>query len=499
MKLAIGQLNPTIADLENNVKRCVAAAKQAKRFGADVLILPELVIPGSPARDILLDASFIQAIQAANADFAHLCKDLLPVVAGSVAVAEPTQGSQLFNTLFLFENGNYSQLAQKHHLRSDNVFFEPRWFSTGSLQKKLVINGQPIGCYFYDDLRINQTLAEDALVVACSASHFQTGIMAERMNLAKKLGKLCCVANLVGANDALVYDGRSFLYSPNFGLVGTLNAFEEDLQVRDTDNLTGCKQKLLLKEDELIQAIVLGISDFFKKNNLDRAYIGLSGGVDSTLVAVLAVMALGRDAVMGVAMPSRHTDPRSTQSALQLSQTLGIKCDVVSIEPLHKAFEAVLGEEIILFNTDENIQARIRAMLLLGYTNRYGGVVINTSNKTELSLGYGTINGDLSGSICPIGDLTKPEVYQLAHYLNQKEAIIPEFILTREPTAELKPNQVDPFDYAVVSPKVEAMISNHQSNEMIRKAENKRQHLGIVIKLKPITFGRGRMMPVTRK
>ncbi len=252
-------------------------------------------------------------------------------------------------------------------------------------------------------------------------------------------------------------------------------------------------------EEELYFALVLGVRDFARKNRLSRAFLGLSGGIDSAVVAAIAAEALWSDRVTAVAMPSRYTDPRSTACARELAETLGIHFEMVDLEPLHAATEAALGDLCKEGIGAENIQARLRAMILMGFVNRYGGMLLNTSNKTELALGYSTIYGDMAGTLCPIADVTKTEIIKLAHWINTHRAPIPRFTLERPPSAELRLDQVDPFDYAVVAPEMEQLVRADRSDARLRQSEHKRWQMGVVLKVSERAFGTGRMIPITRR
>ncbi|MFN2145959.1 MAG: NAD(+) synthase, partial [Anaerolineales bacterium] len=232
---------------------------------------------------------------------------------------------------------------------------------------------------------------------------------------------------------------------------------------------------------------------------IQRAFIGLSGGIDSALVACLAAEALGPERVTGVALPSRYTEERSTESAEELAKNLGIGFEVVPIQEMHRSAEASLGKLLEEGTGAENLQARLRMIVLMGYVNRYGGMLLNTGNKTEAALGYATLYGDTAGSLCPIGDLTKPQVYRLAEWVNRERELIPPFCLSRAPSAELRPGQVDPFDYEEISPKLEALVQANRSSPAMRLAEHKRAQSGVVLKVSEKAFGPGRMIPITRK
>lgn len=278
-----------------------------------------------------------------------------------------------------------------------------------------------------------------------------------------------------------------------------LGRFEEVVRIIDL-NTKGTKDtKDFSGEEELFRALTLGVRDFARKNGMKKALIGLSGGIDSSVAAVIAAEALGAENVTGVAIPSRFTDVRSTESARELAGNLGIKYEQVELEKMHEAAEQALGAERSGGVSGENIQARLRMVILMSYVNSGGGFLINTSNKTELTLGYSTLYGDMAGAISPLGDVTKMEVIRLGNWIHGKWKVIPEFVMTRVPTAELREGQVDPFDYEVVSPKMEAMVLADESNAMVRASEHKRWQMGVVLKVSERAFGRGRMVPITRR
>jgi len=260
-------------------------------------------------------------------------------------------------------------------------------------------------------------------------------------------------------------------------------------------------------EQELFQALVLGVRDFAAKNHLPHAFISLSGGVDSAVVAVIAAEAVGPERVTAVAIPSRYTDPRSTAAARDLALALGIGFEVVELEPLHAAAEAVLAHlSSAGGNTErgevaaENVQARLRAMIVLGYVNARGGMLLNTSNKSEQALGYSTLYGDMAGTLCPIADVGKPGVYALARWINAERGnVIPAFVLERPPSAELRPGQVDPFDYDEVTPHLERLVSENRGDPALRRSEHKRWQMGVVLKVSDKSFGTGRLIPITRE
>jgi NAD+ synthase (glutamine-hydrolysing) len=239
---------------------------------------------------------------------------------------------------------------------------------------------------------------------------------------------------------------------------------------------------------------------FVAGNGLKRVFLGLSGGIDSSVVAVLACEAVGPGRVTGVAIPSRFTDQRSTTAARELAATLGMGFEVVELEAMHAAAEESLTHVIAHGTTvAENIQARLRAVILMAYVNRYGGLLLNTSNKTELALGYGTLYGDLACSLSPLGDVTKPDVLALARWINRRSEVIPPFVIERPPSAELEPDQVDPFDYPKIAPAMEELVLANRSNPVLRRSEHKRWQHGVILKVSAKAFGSGRMVPITRR
>jgi len=527
LKIALAQINPTVADLPGNVERCLDAIATAGRLGADLIVLPELAIPGYPPRDILCDASFTEAAFEATRDLARSAADGPPAIVGTITPSgrRLPHHPGLYNAAVFLRGGEVHLVAAKRLLPTYDVYFEARWFLPGPPASPVTIGGTRIGVLICEDLWDDgydihppaDLLAAGAeILVGISASPFRRGMFAHRLAVMRRPRCPLVYVNLVGANDELIFDGRSLALDAGGNLLTQLSAFEEAVQVVDMDEsrimnhessiqqpVTSCQLPVTSyqhPEEELFHALVLGIRDFARKNGIPRVFLGLSGGVDSAIVAVLAAEALGPENVTAVAIPSRYSDPRSTSSARELAEALGIGFEVVDLEPLHAAAEQMLGDLLAGGTGAENVQARLRAMVLMAFVNRDGGMLLNTSNKTELTVGYSTLYGDMAGTLCPIADLTKPEVYALAQWIQEtKGSIIPRFIIERPPSAELKPDQVDPFDYPKISPMLEQLIQENRSNAAIRRAEHKRWHMGVILKVSEKAFGTGRMIPITRK
>ncbi|MBI5296669.1 MAG: NAD(+) synthase [Chloroflexi bacterium] len=503
MKLALAQINTTVGDLAGNIARILDAARQAR--DADLIVFPELVVPGYPPRDILYDASFVEAVGAATQDLARQSKGLPPMLVGSFAPS----GKKLFlhpalhNIAYLIHDGEMRIAQVKQLLPVYDVFYEPRWFVPGEKTlPPIEIAGKRIGVLICEDMWDEEypihpgaelkAMGAEALV-CMSAAPFHKGSLQDRVHHASRQGLPIAFVDLVGGNDELVFDGGSFILGH-----GKLNRFEEQVEILDW-NLERGEWKIELESvEDIFHVLVLGVRDFAHKNRLKQGFIGLSGGIDSSVAAVIAAEALGAEHLTGIAIPSRYTDPRSTEAAQELASNLGIGFEVVELESMHKAMETALGS-LAEGVGGENLQARLRMMILMSYVNQRGGFLVNTSNKTELTLGYSTLYGDMAGAISPLGDVTKPEVYELARYINVGRDIISSYVMERKPSAELKPEQVDPFDYDTLAPELEKMVLANESNAAMRASEHKRGQMGVVLKVSEKAFGSGRMMPITRK
>jgi NAD+ synthase (glutamine-hydrolysing) len=518
MRIALAQITPCVGDLEGNVARCLAAIQAARKQGATLVVLPEMAIPGSPPRDILFDPSFVEAVAKATVDLAQRADDGPPAVVGTLmASGRRLPGHPgLYNAAVLLGGGEPQLAAAKRLLPTGDVSFEPRWFEAGPSLPPTTVAGKSIGFLVGDDLYDEghethppaELIANGAdLLVCIAASPYHRQIVRQRLFHARRHHSTLVYVNLCGGSDELVYDGHSFVVDEDGHVVARLAGFEEEVRVVDLEKLAPRRRQSKARsteptdgepEEEIYRALVLGVRDFARKNRLERAFLGLSGGVDSAVVAAVAAEALGPDRVTAVAIPSRYTDPRSTACAQELAQALGIHFEVVDLERLHAAAEQTLDGLLEGGTAAENVQARLRAMILMGFVNRYGGLLLNTSNKTESALGYGTLYGDMAGTLCPIADLTKPQVYALAHWIHNSRGVIPQYTLDRPPSAELRPDQVDPFDYDEVAPAMERLVRENRSNLALRRSEHKRWQMGVVLKVSQKSFGSGRMMPITR-
>jgi NAD+ synthase (glutamine-hydrolysing) len=513
MRIALAQINACVGDLEGNVERCLAAIETAHSQDAALVVLPEMAVPGYPPRDILFDSSFTEAAAEATRDLARRAGGGPPAVVGTLMPGDRRLPHHpgLYNAAVLLDGGDVRLVAAKRLLPTYDVFFEPRWFLPGPALPPTVVAGKRVGFLVCEDLwdegydvhPAAELVADGAELLVCiSASPYRRGIMEQRLYHARRQHCPLVYVNLCGGNDELIFDGRSFAVDKQGGVIARLAGFEEEVRVIDLEKDAPAElpaDKREHPEEELYRALVLGVRDFAQKNRLERAFIGVSGGIDSAVVAVIAAEALGPERVTAIAAPSRYNDPRSTTCARELAQALGIHFEVVELERLHAAAEETLGDLLDGGTTAENVQARLRATILMSFVNRHGGMLLNASNKTELALGYATLYGDMAGTLCPIADVTKPEVIVLAHWIQSVHGLIPRFTLERPPSAELRPGQVDPFDYAKVGPAMERLVRENRSDAALRRSEHKRWQMGVILKVSAKSFGAGRMIPITRR
>ncbi len=506
MKIALCQINSIAADLEGNITRCLSAINQVLPDQPDLIVLPEMSVCGFHPLDILFDPSFGEALEMANLDFARLNQHHPPVLFGSL---NPIPGTSKFhNCAFLAKQGTLELVAQQEFLWDIDIHFDSRWFISGSLRQPLRIDEHTILPFVGKDIfelaekRVDFPTEKDSqpdLILSLTNQVFTANQTALREKTMKAIPYPLLLVNQVGGFDSLILDGGSFYSHPQQKFYFSFPFFKAHNQTINFPNPDFPAPILLSEEEQWAQAIPLGIYDFFQKNNIQHAFIGLSGGIDSALTAWLTVQAIGKKNLTGLSLPSRFNNPLSTVTAKKLSANLGIQYHEISIDPFYALFKEQLPDLFTKDSVAENIQPRLRTMILMAYVNFYGGLLINTSNKTELTLGYGTLYGDLAGTLSPIGDLTKPQVFSLANWINRKEEIIPSFILNRKPSAELKTGQVDPFDYPVISPELEELVLHNQSNPIMRINEHKRGQFGTILKVSEKTFGLGRIMPITRK
>ena len=533
MKIALCQINATVGDFENNCKKILSFYSNSVDANADIAVFPELAITGYPPQDLLLEQSFVdrnvQELEALTSVVDHV-----PMVVGYV---QPI-GKNLYNSAALLQNGEISGRYDKVLLPTYDVFDEDRYFTPGEkrfplkakIGKKTIFLGVEIcedmwdkdyTCKVTDEL-VN---AGAEIILNISSSPFSEGKFCERERLIKGHVDRCRVpflyCNLVGGQDELIFDGNSIAYSANGKRIAAATSFKEEMVIVDLDSDEEIEHDNLSREEELFAALTLGISDYFRKTGHSKCVIGLSGGIDSALTACLAKEALGEENVLCVSMPSRFSTQHSKDDAEELAENLGVEYRVLAIGELTSVYETTFDSQfdgMARDTTEENIQARIRGNFLMAFANKMGYLVISTGNKTELALGYCTLYGDMSGGLAAISDLNKMDVYAMCKWYNQDRGkeIIPASTLTKKPSAELAEDQVDPFDYEVVSPLVEEIVENHRTkaelvklgydaklvkdvNRLVHRSEFKRRQAAPGLRVTSKAFGMGRRYPIVNR
>ena len=526
-RIALAQIDCSVGDVDGNVARITDAVRAAIEHGADLVLTPELAITGYPPEDLLAKAHFVDEARAALDTVASACVG----VAALVGFVERS-GGRLRNAAALCGDGAVRGVYRKRRLPNYGVFDEERYFEPGDGPLHFEQGGLTCAATICEDLWVPDLAAESAalgagvvLNISASPFHAGKGLERERMLQARAAdnGVWICYCNLVGGQDELVFDGRSVVLSPEGTVVARGRAFAEDLLVCDVPGAVARVEDILEGEDEEVyDALVLGLADYFRKNGFTDAVIGLSGGIDSALTAAVAADALGAGHVHGVLLPSRYSSPGSVSDAEALCANLGIECRTLPIEAPFSSALDVLAPSFADREADvaeENLQARVRGTLLMALSNKFGWIPLATGNKSELSVGYATLYGDMVGGFAPIKDLYKTRVYQLARWRNAKAEVIPRSSLEKPPSAELRPDQVDtdslpPYD--VLDPILRAYVEQDRSLEeitdsgferttvekvtrMVDAAEYKRRQGPIGIKITPKAFGRDRRMPITNR
>ncbi len=525
LRISIAQINSGVGDIEGNCSKITDCIRSAKEAGADVVVFHEMAITGYPTKDLLLSDEFIASAQAA-ADRIREESRGIAVIVGSIE----RSGDGLYNTAFVFNDGVEIYTYHKRHLPNYDVFDEKRYFKQGNDTGVFELLGRKMGISICEDIWVpggpadSQAEAGADILINISASPFHYSKSGIRRNMlsgsASRNGVPIVYVNQVGGQDDLVFDGESYAYNSKGEMIARAKPFNEDLLTFALGD-NPINEESLSTEEEVYEALKLGLRDFVQKNGFSKVVLGLSGGIDSALVAALAADALSPENVMCVLMPSRYSSDHSINDAKELCENFGIPYKVIAIEPAFRAFSDMLAtafEGTGQDTTEENIQARIRMINLYAMANKFGYMVLNTSNKSEAAIGYGTLYGDMAGDLSVIGDVPKTMVYALCRHVNELAGYgkIPENILTKEPSAELRENQKDSDslpDYSTLDKIVHEYVEEVRSPEEIAKeevdktllkdvvrkidrAENKRYRSSPQIKITPRAFGTGRRMPI---
>ena len=538
MRIAMLQLNPVVGDITGNTNRLISALKGVT---ADLIVTPEMSICGYPPRDLLLAKGFVQSCETAIQRIAQEVPDKTFIVCAPRFSAAT---GRVRNSAHVVQDGEYIAVCDKKLLPSYDVFDEKRYFEEGDSPCIFQLHGETIGILICEDFWRGQDAnsaptydcnplqdcidSKCDIIVSPCASPFvlgkRDGHIKYALELSKKHGMTIVVNNQVGANDDLIFDGGSFI-TVEKGVLGELPLFEIAYKMFDTasDSITLLKSS---PEEQCFRALVSGTRDYFVKTGHKGALLGLSGGIDSALTAVIAVSALGKAALTGVLLPSRYSSKGSIVDAEQLATRLGIATETLPIEPLHQAFERTLQNRCLQTEgiVEENAQARIRGLLLMAMSNERGSLLLATGNKTELAVGYSTLYGDMDGALSVIGDIYKTDVWKMATWLNERYSKIgfttppiPESSITKLPSAELRPDQCDQ-DSLPEYDKLDSILRLHidfelgaeeiedelglpyelvtQVIRMVDRAQFKRDQSAVILKTSPRAFGKGRRMPI---
>ena len=563
MKIALAQLNPTVGDLDGNLEKLKLNLAEIGRAGADLMILPELFLCGYPPRDLLDRSSFIKQCESALEELKKISA-LYPktaILVGTITRCQLTHGKKLHNSAVLIENGKTLFTQSKSLLPAYDVFDENRYFEPARKVLVYPFHDEVLGIsicedawnetdgpqpHLYEQNPLSQLHKAGAtLIINLSASPYYLGKERLRLNIlarqSQRLKLPLLMINQVGGNDELIFDGNSLALNYEGKVRAQAVQFSEEILTIETDDLKPIKFKsenvtLPVKSElkspplttpdpmeQMEKALVLGISDYFKKCGFKQTVIGLSGGIDSALTCALAVKALGSDNVWGITMPSPYSSGGSVEDSRILAENLGIRFDIMPINPIYQNYLDTLEplfEKRPMDLAEENIQARIRGNLLMAIANKFGRLLLATGNKSEMAVGYCTLYGDMSGGLAPISDLPKSLVYALSHYINQEKIIIPPATLSKEPSAELRPDQKDqdslpPYDLLdkvlalYIDEGLDAATISDQEKfplemvseiiTLVNRNEYKRRQAPPGLKVTSKAFGSGRRMPIAAK
>jgi NAD+ synthase (glutamine-hydrolysing) len=543
VKIALGQINPTVGDFSGNSKKIVDFARQARLRGANIALFPELAVCGYPPRDLVERPAFVARSRQAVEEVARAIPDIA-VVCGFVSPAKKETGKSVMNSAAVLSGGQVQFVQSKMLLPTYDVFDEMRHFDPATSQKVLPFCGRQLALTICEDAwndkhfwhrrlynidPVEELLRAGAnLVLNISASPFHLGKRELRREMLETIARDNRVpvvfVNQVGGNDSLVFDGSSLVIAPDGRTVARAKSFEEDLVLFDSETLTGdMHHQIEGEEGSAYSALVVGTRDYVRKCGFQKVVIGLSGGIDSALTAAIAVDALGAENVTGIAMPSQYSSEHSVIDAKSLACNLGIRFEIVPIKQVfddyRKALQPIFAgkpEDV----AEENIQSRIRGNILMAFSNKFGALVLTTGNKSELGVGYCTLYGDMVGGLAVISDVPKVMVYRLAHYVNSRRPVIPRATIEKPPSAELRPNQKDTDalpPYEVLDVILEDYIEDYKTAEqiarergfdialvrsiirMVERSEYKRQQAAPGLKISEKAFGVGRRFPIAAK
>ncbi len=538
--LALGQINTTVGDFSGNVAKIIEFSKRAREAGAELILFPELSICGYPPRDLVEKPSFLQRNQTALEEVAAETRGI-GVICGYASPAESNSGKRVMNSAALLRDGRIEFVQSKRLLPTYDVFDESRNFAPARRQELLPFSDRKVALTICEDAWNDKNFwnhplygvdpvaellkAGGDILLNISSSPFHIGKREFRYEMLAAIATHyrvpVAMVNQIGGNDSLVFDGSSFVVSPDGIVLAQAKSFEEDLILFDTKTGRGdVHERVQGAEASAYGALVLGTRDYVHKCGFRKAIVGLSGGIDSALTAAIAAEALGEENVIGVGMPSQYSSQGSIDDARDLAKNLGIRFELVSIGAIFEEYKrglSVVFEGMAEDVTEENIQARIRGNILMALSNKFGALVLSTGNKSELGVGYCTLYGDMAGGLAVISDVPKTMVYRIASYINSINPVIPKSTMTKPPSAELRPGQLDSDSlppYEILDQILEDYVEDLRSAEeiassrkldiqlvkrvvrMIELSEYKRQQAAPGIKISEKAFGVGRRFPI---
>ncbi|HEY2234113.1 MAG TPA: NAD+ synthase [Candidatus Angelobacter sp.] len=543
MKIALGQINPTIGDFTGNSKKIIESSRQALAQGAEMILFPELAVCGYPPRDLLEKPAFVERNSQVVNEIAQAVPQIT-VVCGFVSPAKVETGKSVMNSAAVLRQGSVQFVQSKMLLPTYDVFDEMRYFDPAESQKLLPLAGKEFALTICEDAwndkhfwhrRLYRVDPVDELlhaggnmVLNISASPFHLGKRELRRQMLATIARDNKVpvlfVNQVGGNDSLIFDGSSMVIAPDGRIVAQAKSFEEDLVIFDSETMQGdMHEQIAVGIPSAFAALALGTRDYVRKCGFSKVVIGLSGGIDSALTAAIAVDALGKENVTGIAMPSQYSSEHSIKDARELACKLGIRFEVIAIGDIFAGYRKALAQLFAGMPEDvaeENIQSRIRGNILMAFSNKFGALVLTTGNKSEVGVGYCTLYGDMVGGLGVISDVPKTMVYDLSRYVNSLKPVIPQSTIDKPPSAELRPGQQDSDTlppYEVLDNILEDYVEDYRTAEqiaadrgyevrlvrdiirMIERSEYKRQQAAPGLKITPKAFGLGRRFPIAQK
>ena len=543
MKIALGQINPTIGDFTGNSKKIIESSRRALAQGAEMILFPELAVCGYPPRDLLEKPAFVERNTQVVNEIAKAVPQIT-IVCGFVSPAKVETGKSVMNSAAVLRQGAVQFVQSKMLLPTYDVFDEMRYFDPAESQKLLPLAGKEFALTICEDAwndkhfwhrRLYRVDPVDELlhaggnmVLNISASPFHLGKRELRRQMLATIARDNKVpvlfVNQVGGNDSLIFDGSSMVIAPDGRIVAQAKSFEEDLVIFDSETMQGdMHEQIAVGTPSAYAALALGTRDYVRKCGFSKVVIGLSGGIDSALTAAIAVDALGKENVTGIAMPSQYSSEHSIKDARELACKLGIRFEVIAIGNVFDGYRKALAPLFAGMQEDvaeENLQSRIRGNILMAFSNKFGALVLTTGNKSEVGVGYCTLYGDMVGGLGVISDVPKTMVYDLSRYVNSLKPVIPQSTIDKPPSAELRPGQKDSDTlppYEVLDNILEDYVEDYRTAEqiagdrgydvklvrdvirMIERSEYKRQQAAPGLKITPKAFGLGRRFPIAQK